>query len=199
RDRVALLRPAGQERASHALLGGTSRTDGPDGRVGAVDGVLRGDRQRRVPGPLQRGVLRPGPPDQRPGRMCRLGLPATHRAKRDPALMAAIFLNHAEMAALKVSLATNRPVREVAKDTVLPAIRAYISRPYPRRSHRFLNPPPGPVFMRSGDLRAGLRVIDNGDGTFDVGSSATHGGWLYGQILKDRGYDFSPPSLRARF
>lgn len=113
--------------------------------------------------------------------------------------MAAILIDAAEIAALARSIAVKRAVREVAKDVVLPAVKAYISRPYPRRSHTFLNPPPGPVFKRSGDLVRSLHLIDLGDGGIEVGSSAVHRGVLYGEILKGRGYEFLPPSLRARF
>ncbi len=87
----------------------------------------------------------------------------------------------------------------VAPD-VLAAAREFISRPFPghgSRGARF--PPPGPPYLRSGDLREGLQVVSApsplGGVEYDIVPTAVHRGANYGLILQQRGYRFLPDSF----
>ena len=118
--------------------------------------------------------------------------------------MAVIIIDHAELAALAASISVRRGIEDIAEDRILPVVRSYISRPHPfwngryMTNRRFRNPPPGPVYKRTGDLAAGLMVEDLGGGEFAITSDAFHRGAEYAEILLDQGYEFIPPSLRAR-
>lgn len=58
------------------------------------------------------------------------------------------------------------------------------------------NPPPGPPYRRSGDLIASLGftpAIREGRWLVSYGTApATHGGFLYPELLRQRGYKFLP-------
>jgi hypothetical protein len=72
-------------------------------------------------------------------------------------------------------------LQQIAQDT--------LSRPYPGG----LNPPPGPPYLRSGDLRASVTyqiVTDSSGPTVYVTASSVHRGADYARILQDRNYTF---------
>jgi hypothetical protein len=94
--------------------------------------------------------------------------------------------------------------KDVAEDVVLPEIIRYLSRPHPALNKfgwarkGFLNPPPGPVYKRTGDLIAGLKVVNRGRGYYAIDSTAIHRGYFYADVLQQRGYVFIPPSIASK-
>ena len=90
-------------------------------------------------------------------------------------------------------------VRRRAQTDLLSLARATLSNPWPGGRGPF--PPPGPPYLRTGELRDSLEVVDvpgSGPGRgpeTDVVATAVHRGWNYGEILRDRGYQFLPPEF----
>jgi hypothetical protein len=100
-----------------------------------------------------------------------------------------IVINERGMQELFVS----RPVGvmlETHGDRIARSIRARIDAPYPGGR----NPPPGPVFRRSGDLRDHTHrtaaIIETDTLTVYVRSNAQHRGFTYATKLLERGYRF---------
>jgi hypothetical protein len=87
-----------------------------------------------------------------------------------------------------------REMNRVAQFSLLPIAQAALSRPWPGKGSAPF-PPPGPPYLRTGDLRDSLRVVD---GVGPSGPEATivptalHRGVNYGEILMKRGYRFLP-------
>ena len=81
---------------------------------------------------------------------------------------------------------------------ILALAKLTISRPFPGhgpRGTRF--PPPGPPYLRTGDLQASLSITATPGPTgteYDIVTNAVHRGVNYGLILKARGYHFLPDS-----
>ena len=86
----------------------------------------------------------------------------------------------------------------VVAPSVLAEAQEFISRPFPggtSRAGRY--PPPGPPYLRTGDLRSSLTVSSTPgpQGTeYDISPTAIHRNANYGLILKERGYRFLPDS-----
>jgi hypothetical protein len=80
-----------------------------------------------------------------------------------------------------------------AHTNLLPIMQAALSRPWPGPPGPF--PPVGPPYLRTGELRDSLRVIDAvgpyGPET-NIVPTAIHRGVNYGLVLRARGYRFLP-------
>lgn len=83
-------------------------------------------------------------------------------------------------------------MRRVANTTLLEIARNYINRPWPG-GYGPINPPPGPPYRRTGDLRDSLTVESSPSSPeATIVPTAIHRGANYGEILKNRGYRFLP-------
>lgn len=91
----------------------------------------------------------------------------------------------------------DREVQRVAGGPVLQLAREELSRPWPGPPGPF--PPPGPPYLRTGDLRDSLAITSTpgpgGRTDWVVIPTAIHRGVNYGEILLGRGYRFLPPAF----
>lgn len=81
----------------------------------------------------------------------------------------------------------------VAHTSLLPIAQAALSRPWPGEPGPW--PPVGPPYLRTGELRDSLRVVEvigpQGPES-DIIPTAVHRGVNYGEVLIRRGYRFLP-------
>lgn len=80
-----------------------------------------------------------------------------------------------------------------AQISLLPIAQAALSRPWPGGLGPF--PPVGPPYLRTGELRDSLRVVETvgpSGPEADIVPTAIHRGVNYGEVLLKRGYRFLP-------
>ena len=89
----------------------------------------------------------------------------------------------------------SRYMGTVVAPSILAIAQDFLSRPWPGGGRGARFPPPGPPYLRSGQLRDTLEVVSTPTATgteYDIVPTATRKGVNYGLILKARGYRFLP-------